>query len=495
MAMLRRETRSAEIRSQLDHPIIDADGHLLEFSPSFVDYLGKIGGAAFADRYLAKYRATGVAPMSEEERRRQRRRRGYWWAAPMANTLDAVTPYLPKLLCERMDTFGIDFSLVYPSSGLLIGAIADDEDRLIACRALNEMHAELYNREYGARLTVPAVLPMKRPEEAIAELEHVVGTLGFKAVMFPAGVWRPVQALHERFPGLSDARPDGIWLDNYGLDSEYDYDPVWSRCSELCVAATSHGAAAPGDPWGSRSISNWTFNHIGNQPWQQSMLCKSLYIGGVSRRHPSLNFAFLECGVAWACTLLSDTVSHWEKRNVEALANVDPSRLDRQGASRLMLEYGGKRFEGRSDQRINCFPMENDPPLPSESLDDFVHMQIAQKEDLGRLFDNFYFGCEADDRMNALAFATRINRFGKRLNAIFSSDIGHFDVVDMTRVVEEAYELVEDEAMTPADFRDFTANNPIRLHGRMNPKFFEGTPVEGYAAELLARERGEVGGD
>jgi hypothetical protein len=37
MAMLRRETRSAEIRSQLDHPIIDADGHLLEFSPSFVD--------------------------------------------------------------------------------------------------------------------------------------------------------------------------------------------------------------------------------------------------------------------------------------------------------------------------------------------------------------------------------------------------------------------------------------------------------------------------
>jgi hypothetical protein len=97
--------------------------------------------------------------------------------------------------------------------------------------------------------------------------------------------------------------------------------------------------------------------------------------------------------------------------------------------------------------------------------------------------------------MNALAFATRINRFGKRLNAIFSSDIGHFDVVDMNRVVEEAYELVEDEAMTPADFRDFTADNPIRLHGRMNPSFFEGTPVESYAADLLARDRAEPTGD
>ena len=32
---------------------------------------------------------------------------------------------------------------------------------------------------------------------------------------------------------------------------------------------------------------------------------------------------------------------------------------------------------------------------------------------------------------------------GARLNALFSSDIGHFDVPDMTEVVPEAYELVE----------------------------------------------------
>ena len=192
--------------------------------------------------------------------------------------------------------------------------------------------------------------------------------------------------------------------------------------------------------------------------------------------------------------MCSSDLSHWEKRNVDALANVDPARLDRKEFGRLMLEYGGVRFEGRTNKRVNCFPMENDPPTESESFDDFVHMQIREKADLGRLFDNFYFGCEADDRMNALAFDTRINCFGKRLNAIFSSDIGHFDVIDMTKVVEEAYELVEDGAMTAADFRDFTADNPIRLHGRMNPKFFEGTPVEAYATSLLARDeraRGE----
>ena len=36
-----------------------------------------------------------------------------------------------------------------------------------------------------------------------------------------------------------------------------------------------------------------------------------------------------------------------------------------------------------------------------------------------------------------------VNPFGARLKAIFSSDIGHWDVPDMTEVLEEAYEMVE----------------------------------------------------
>ena len=101
------------------------------------------------------------------------------------------------------------------------------------------------------------------------------------------------------------------------------------------------------------------------------------------------------------------------------------------------------------------------------------------------LFRRFYFGCEADDRMNATAFNTTVNAFGERLNAIFSSDIGHFDVPDMTRVVAEAYELVSDGAMSARDFRDFAADNTIRLHGQMNPSFWEGTPVADYARGVL----------
>ena len=71
---------------------------------------------------------------------------------------------------------------------------------------------------------------------------------------------------------------------------------------------------------------------------------------------------------------------------------------------------------------------------------------------------------------------------------MLGSDIGHFDVKDMRKVLTEAYELVDDGLMTPADFRDFTFENAVRLHGGMNPDFFAGTVVEAEAAEVLRND-------
>ena len=119
-------------------------------------------------------------------------------------------------------------------------------------------------------------------------------------------------------------------------------------------------------------------------------------------------------------------------------------------------------------------------------LDDFSACRIERKEDLRDLFVTpFYFGCEADDRMNAWAFDRRVNPFGARLNALFGSDIGHFDVPDMLDVLPEAWELREDGLITADDFRDFTFANAVRLWGAGNPRFFEGTAVAKAAAEVL----------
>ena len=96
--------------------------------------------------------------------------------------------------------------------------------------------------------------------------------------------------------------------------------------------------------------------------------------------------------------------------------------------------------------------------------------------------------CEADDRLAALAFDSAKLPFGARLKAMFSSDIGHWDVPDLRRVLEEAYELVEDGVMSEPDFREFTFTNPAMLHAGMNPDFFKGTVVEDAVAKLLAEQ-------
>jgi hypothetical protein len=112
--------------------------------------------------------------------------------------------------------------------------------------------------------------------------------------------------------------------------------------------------------------------------------------------------------------------------------------------------------------------------------------QITKKQDWTDLFVTpFYFGCEADDKANAWAFKPAANPFNSRLNAIFSSDIGHFDVPDMTDVVPEAYELVEHGLINDNDFRDFMFANAVRFWGEVNPDFFKGTAVEKQAAEVL----------
>ena len=126
-------------------------------------------------------------------------------------------------------------------------------------------------------------------------------------------------------------------------------------------------------------------------------------------------------------------------------------------------------------------------------LDEFARCAIAGKADIGELFvPKFFFGCEGDDRMSALAFDTRMNPLGARLNAIYSSDIGHFDIPDMRDAAEEAYEMVEDGLIDADDFRDLVFTNPMRAKTDVNPDFFRGTRVEDAVASALKANRNDA---
>jgi predicted TIM-barrel fold metal-dependent hydrolase len=479
----------AQIRSRLSHPVIDADGHWLEYGPVFSEHMRKVGGDLAADAFLAIGRATKqVQTSSVAERQRRRLGQEGFWSRSEKNTRDRATGMLPRFLYERLEELGIDFAAIYPTAGLRVPRIADDTQRRAVCRAFNIVTAD-YFRDFRDRMTPAAVIPVGTPEEAVEELEFCTRQLGSKVAMFGSLFQRPVPSIENRD---GDAARFAVWYDALGLDSQYDYDPVWAKCLELGIAPTFHTASSR---QGLRlSPTNFTYNHIGHFAAAGHAVCKAIFLGGVTRRFPGLNFAFLEGGVGWGCMLYGDLIGHWDKRNRKALEHTDPRTLDRAQLQELAQKYG-------YDDIVAALRARDGWPDPDAvnltgglpDLDDYSACQITRKEDWRDLFVTpFYFGCEADDHVNAWAFNQRANPLGARLNAIFGSDIGHFDVPDMLEVLPEAYELVEDGLITDADFRDFTFANAVRLWGTQNPKFFEGTAVAKAAAEVLAETSGRV---
>jgi hypothetical protein len=324
-----------------------------------------------------------------------------------------------------------------------------------------------------------AVVPMHTPQEAVEELDHACGTLGMKAVLLAGFVHRDVPA--------AGATPRPLqWMDTFGADSLHDYEPVWRRCEELGVSPTFHSS---GMGWGSRnSPSSYVFNHLGNFAAGGEVTCRALFLDGVARRHPGLRFAFLEGGVAWAATLYSDLIGHFEKRKRHAVTRYDHDRIDRTELLRLMREYGDERIRARiGDLEESLWPF-SEPGSKENSLDEFERSGVKSEAEIAEIFGrSFFFGCEADDPQNAAAFDRRRNPHGLALNAIFSSDIGHWDVPDNREVLTEAYELVERGHLSAEDFRSFTFTSPVALHTATNPRFFEGTCVESAVAALASR--------
>ena len=107
-------------RSRLDHPVIDADGHLIEFMPAVRDHMLDVGGRKLVEEFDASMAGAEQArELSDDAKRALGMWKMTWWAFPTRNSLDRATGMLPKLFYERLDELGLDFAVVYPTLGLM----------------------------------------------------------------------------------------------------------------------------------------------------------------------------------------------------------------------------------------------------------------------------------------------------------------------------------------------------------------------------------------
>jgi len=411
-------------------------------------------------------RTRAVRATDRDARRSAGMWRGSWWGVPAGNTVDRATTTLPRLLYHRLDEFGIDFQFVYPTLGLLVMLVADDELRRLMARSFNIYYASIFEG-LRDRLEPAAIIPMHSPDEAVEEIRYAVAELGLRTVVMSGAIPR-------RLPG---ATVDGaIWIDTVAYGSDFDYDAVWRECERLRVVPTFHGT---GMGWGSRvSPDNYVFNHLGSFSAAGEACCRAIVMGGAAARFPNLSWLFLEGGVTWPAQLQADLLEHFEKRNIGAVSQYDPRRIDRSLLRSLFAEFASGRLAKAEPNFDDLVPYLSDPADGEPMEDDFADSGITGPEGFLEAFHRFYFGCEPDDRLCAVAFDERLHPGGSRLNAVFSSDIGHWDVQDAREVLSELWRLREESLISEADLRRLMFGNVVECFLRARPDFFTGTSIE-----------------
>ena len=397
-------TKAAEIRAGLSHPIIDADGHFVEVAPllneEMLTYLEEMGGPEVRDRYALDTGLTDTSTVLAGHP--GARGAGWnampsWWGWATENTRDRATAHLPALLYERLDEIGIDFTILYPSMTLAYLEVADDELIGLRCRAANRALANLF-APYRDRTTVGALVPMLDPKLAVDELEYAVRELGFKTAVF-AGSRPAPDRRGRRLPARHVRRRQRVRL--RPALGEVRRARYRARVPQLA-------AVAPRDAIG---------NELRVQPhrWPRRESRIAVQVVVPLRRDAPLPHAALR-------------IPRRRRR-----LGVQPARRPRrplgeaQRAARSARSIPTGSTSTRSSRcssgtaTTECTPGSAElrayftrPSARPEQLDEFAAAALTSVADIrDRFVPNFYFGCEADDRLVAWAFAEHVNR-GRR---------------------------------------------------------------------------------
>ena len=171
--------------------------------------------------------------------------------------------------------------------------------------------------------------------------------------------------------------------------------------------------------------------------------------------------------------MVCDLISHWEKRGPEGLQAYDPARFEPEYFESLLAA---------ADDPLDLPPGFGKTMQKYTSTKDVVYDFEAAgitgpKDILEQIHRSYWFGCEADDPLVRLAFDGALPE-GATLNAIFSSDVGHWDVPDMAEVMPEVWEQVEHGRLNQDQFRAFTFENAHRFSTEARPDFFHDTVLE-----------------
>ena len=291
------------IKSRLDHPIIDSDGHAIEYLPVVRDILREQAGEdavtastrdvrrrrAMRDAHARADARAGCSALVVVGPARAQHARPRHRAAPGAARRAARRRSASTTRCSTRPTASVPPSSTTPTSAA-------------RWRARSTPSTRRRSATIADLLTPVGIIPMHTPEEAIAELELRDRRARARRRSCSAGRSpRPA-------PGVDAPRRAPAGSTRSASTALYDYDPVWPRCVELGVSPTFHTAVdGVGDARVADATTSTTTSAC-SRPRGEA-LARSLFLGGVPHRFPTLRFAFQEGGVRLGGSLCYATSS------------------------------------------------------------------------------------------------------------------------------------------------------------------------------------------
>ena len=154
------------------------------------------------------------------------------------------------------------------------------------------------------------------------------------------------------------------WVDSLGLDSALRLRPglaALRRARRLAhVPLRRHGVGEPV----ADQLRVQPHRHLRDRRRGDGAL---VVPGRRAPRFPTLRFAFLEGGVAWAATSTPTSSAHWEKRNRDAVEHYDPARLDRELLDELFARIRLGAVRERLDRSTTAWASSAIPTRPDDA--------------------------------------------------------------------------------------------------------------------------------
>jgi predicted TIM-barrel fold metal-dependent hydrolase len=200
----------------------------------------------------------------------------------------------PHLRIPDMDSEGIDAAFLFPTLGLFLGGIRDTEMAVASFRAYNRWVRD-YCVEYPDRLFGIAMIPMRSPEDAVAEIKYASQTLGLRAAMVS--------------PIMDNNRP---------LHDPAN-DPVWRAAQDHNVSIAVHAAVPKtgvkvlgDDRFTEESGSGSAVKHCAGHMLEMASAVFSFVMNRVCDKFPELRVGFMEAGGGWIGGCLDRMDRHFD---------------------------------------------------------------------------------------------------------------------------------------------------------------------------------------